>query len=271
MPAACCRWGRVGSLILIILIITIRSDTLTNPREALIGLEGFSHVWLVFLFHNNAGNPQNKIHPPRLGGRKLGMLATRTPHRPCPVGLSVARIESIDGDTLHLSGVDLVNNTPVLDVKPYIERYDALTDTVTAEWLPETDRPRTSATPGEGEAQQAEGRLQVVMTDRALDDLRRHAGSLRFFRNDWERAKRCIEEVLALDIRTLHMKRKHKEGTYGVSIDLMNVCFSVNGETGVCTVQHVELWPESYDFDDFSKVKQGRVTLERQPQERPSG
>lgn len=247
-----------------------RSDTLTNPHDALIGLEGFSHVWIVFLFHNNAGNPQNKIQPPRLGGRKLGMLATRTPHRPCPIGLSVARVEAIEGGTLHLSGVDLVNNTPVLDIKPYIGRYDAIPDAITAEWLADTDRSESASTTanedekGEGEQEhhdgiQREGRLRVVMTSQALEDLQRYAGSLRFFRDDWQRAQKCIEEVLALDIRTLHMKRKHREGTYGVSIDLMNVSFTVDSEAGVCTVQRIELWPESYDFADFGEVKRRRV------------
>lgn len=226
-----------------------RTDALTNPRDALVGLDGFSHVWLVFLFHNNAGHPQNKIHPPRLGGRKLGMLATRTPHRPCPVGLSVARIERIDGDTLHLAGVDLVHNTPVLDVKPYIARYDALADAVTADWLVETDSREAGA----------EGRLRVEMSDQAVASLRRYADELRFFRGDWERARRCIEEVLALDIRTLHMKRRHREGTYGVSIDVMNVSFAVNAESGLCTVQRIDLWPESYDHHDFGEVKRKRV------------
>lgn len=239
-----------------------RSDALTSPQEALIGLEGFSHVWVVFIFHNNAGNPQNKIQPPRLGGRKLGMLATRTPHRPCPVGLSVARIESIEGDTLFLSGIDLVNNTPVLDIKPYIHQYDAVPDTITADWLSETDRGHAnegSSTSTDGQYRQ----LRVQMTEQAEADLKQHAGSLRFFRNDWERAKRCIAEVLALDIRTLHMKKKHKEGTYGVSIDLMNVTFTVDSEQGVCTVERIDLWPESYDFDDFSEVKRRRVVAAR--------
>jgi tRNA-Thr(GGU) m(6)t(6)A37 methyltransferase TsaA len=226
-----------------------RTEALTNPRDALVGLDGFSHVWLVFLFHNNAGHPQNKIHPPRLGGRKLGMLATRTPHRPCPVGLSVARIERIDGDTLHLAGVDLVHNTPVLDVKPYIARYDALADAVTADWLVETDSREAGA----------EGRLRVEMSDEAVASLQRYADDLRFFRGDWERARRCIEEVLALDIRTLHMKRRHREGTYGVSIDVMNVSFAVNAESGLCTVLRIDLWPESYDHLDFGEVKRKRV------------
>ena len=63
-----------------------------------------------------------KVRPPQLGGRKVGRLSTRTPHRPNPIGLSVAEVESVDvrRRTLHLRGIDLVDGTPVLDVKPYV-------------------------------------------------------------------------------------------------------------------------------------------------------
>jgi len=224
-----------------------RSDNLSNPSEALIGLEGFSHVWLVFLFHNNAGQPHNKIHPPRLGGKTLGMLATRSPHRPCPIGLTVAKVESIEGDTLHMSGVDLVNGTPVLDVKPYIESYDALHGTTTAEWLRESDE------------QGKRNPLQVEFTASAEESLREFQDKLRFFKGRWEEAKRCIEEVLRLDIRTIHMKKKHVEGEYGVSIDCLNVIFRTTKER-VCVVERIELWPESYDLD-FGEVKRRRLAL----------
>ncbi|ELR16789.1 uncharacterized protein ACA1_382890 [Acanthamoeba castellanii str. Neff] len=237
-----------------------RSEVLTNPKDALIGLEGHSHVWIVFLFHNNVGNPKNRVQPPRLGGRKLGMLATRTPHRPCPIGLSVARVESIEGETLHLSGVDLVNNTPVLDIKPYIPRYDAITDAITAEWLVELDGKQKKDGEEDEQEESGSGRLQVQMSNEAVESLQRHAHALRFFKNDWERARRCIEEVLALDIRTLHMKRKHREGTYDVRIDVMNITFVVNTDSRVCTVQRIDLWPESYDYEDFNEVKKKRLT-----------
>lgn len=97
------------------------------PAEAwLSGLEGFSHCWLITVFHENLNsNPPPKIHPPRLAGKSVGVLASRSPHRPNPIGLTLAKIEGIRGREIHLSGVDLLDGTPVLDIKPYLEEADS--------------------------------------------------------------------------------------------------------------------------------------------------
>ena len=77
------------------------------------------------MFHLNAQDAvKAKVKPPRLNGQKVGVFASRSPHRPCPIGLTLAKVEGIDNGTLHVSGVDLVDGTPVLDVKPYIPQYD---------------------------------------------------------------------------------------------------------------------------------------------------
>ena len=77
------------------------------------------------MFHLNAQDAvKAKVKPPRLNGQKVGVFASRSPHRPCPIGLTLAKVEGINNGTLHVSGVDLVDGTPVLDVKPYIPQYD---------------------------------------------------------------------------------------------------------------------------------------------------
>jgi len=98
-----------------------------NPHHALDGLEDFSHVWLVFLFNLNGTNytPKAHIAPPRLKGKVKGVFATRSPHRPNPIGLTLCRLERVEGHRIIMSGVDLVDGTPILDVKPYIPSYDA--------------------------------------------------------------------------------------------------------------------------------------------------
>jgi tRNA-Thr(GGU) m(6)t(6)A37 methyltransferase TsaA len=98
-----------------------------NPHHSLEGLEDFSHVWLLFLFHDNGPPtpPRAKIKPPRLGGATKGIFATRAPHRPNPIGLTLCQLQRIGGNELHLSGVDLVDGTPILDIKPFIPSYDA--------------------------------------------------------------------------------------------------------------------------------------------------
>ena len=77
-----------------------------------------------------------KIAPPVLGGKKVGVFATRTPHRPNPIGLSVVRLDSISTspNAIHISGVDLVNGTPVIDIKPYVPSYDSVPGATSPEW-----------------------------------------------------------------------------------------------------------------------------------------
>lgn len=103
-----------------------------NRPDAVRGLEGFSHLWLIFMFHGLAPRPwQPTVRPPRLGGnQRLGVFATRSPFRPNPIGLSAVRLERIAiarGQTvLHLAGVDLLDGTPVLDIKPYLPYADSI-------------------------------------------------------------------------------------------------------------------------------------------------
>lgn len=102
--------------------------------EALTELEGFSHIWVVFVFHQalRAGWKPT-VRPPRLGGnRRVGVFASRSPFRPNPIGLSAVELEAIDCKAGHcrlqLRGADLLDGTPVLDIKPYVPYADALSE-----------------------------------------------------------------------------------------------------------------------------------------------
>jgi tRNA-Thr(GGU) m(6)t(6)A37 methyltransferase TsaA len=103
-----------------------------NQQETLRGLEDFSHIWLIFLFHQNLKrNWHTTVRPPRLGGnKKVGVFASRSPFRPNPVGLSAVELIEIVYQKprlyLRLRGTDLVDGTPVLDIKPYLPYTDAL-------------------------------------------------------------------------------------------------------------------------------------------------
>jgi tRNA-Thr(GGU) m(6)t(6)A37 methyltransferase TsaA len=100
-------------------------------RESLRGLAGFSHLWVIFVFHA-AGPWKPLVRPPRLGGgRKTGVLATRSPHRPNPIGISVVRVVRVlpgasAGPEIHVSGGDFLDGSPVLDVKPYLPYADSV-------------------------------------------------------------------------------------------------------------------------------------------------
>ena len=96
--------------------------------EALRGIDGFSHLWLIWEFsQNKRGGWSPTVRPPRLGGNvRMGVFATRSPFRPNPIGLSCVRLERVELDTsvLHISGADLVDGTPIFDIKPYIPYAD---------------------------------------------------------------------------------------------------------------------------------------------------
>ncbi len=126
--------------------------------NSILELDSFSHVWVVFIFHLNSNQKaverskqkiegdkvikrqfKAKIKPPALGGKSVGVFATRTPHRPNPVGFSLCKIDKIviptkkkhqrlNSDPYHVyvSGLDLVDGTPVLDIKPYVPHYDSV-------------------------------------------------------------------------------------------------------------------------------------------------
>ncbi|XP_072946530.1 tRNA (adenine(37)-N6)-methyltransferase isoform X2 [Epargyreus clarus] len=104
--------------------VVIDSNVFSNPAHALEGLEEFSHMWLLYHFHKTEGSKTPaKVTPPRLGERR-GVLSTRSPHRPCPIGMSLVKIQAIEGNKIHFLGIDMVDGTPLLDIKPYIPQYD---------------------------------------------------------------------------------------------------------------------------------------------------
>lgn len=114
------------------LITTLELLPPVASEEVVRGLEHCSHIWLVFVFSANQNAGWRKtVRPPRLGGKqKLGVLASRSPHRPNPIGLSPVKLEHvrIEGENIYLdvSGADLMDGTPILDIKPYLPDSDAL-------------------------------------------------------------------------------------------------------------------------------------------------
>ena len=110
---------------------TIEFSPEFRNADALRGLEGFSHIWLIWEFSEAVREQWSPtVRPPRLGGNtRLGVFATRSPFRPNPIGLSCVRLDSIElstpnGPILHVSGADLMDGTPIYDIKPYIPYTD---------------------------------------------------------------------------------------------------------------------------------------------------
>lgn len=113
-------------------------DVLPELRDALDDLAGFSRIWVLFWFDRAAATSALKVLPPR-SDVKRGVFSTRSPHRPNPIGMSAVRLVRVDACTLHISDHDLVDGTPVLDVKPYLAYADAFPD-ASAGWIAEDPR-----------------------------------------------------------------------------------------------------------------------------------
>ena len=164
--------------------------------EAVAGLEGYSHIWVQFVFHQALdGGWQPTVRPPRLGGnRKVGVFAIRSPFRPNPIGLSLLRLEEVEtggnGVRLHLSGIDLLDGTPVLDIKPYLPYVESVPDA------------RGGYAPVAPAA-----RLPVRFSPRAT----RQLGE----RPDAERVAQLIRELLALDPRPAYRRDEEPDRVYG--------------------------------------------------------
>lgn len=196
---------------------------------ALNAIDGYSHVWLIFVFHENtnaaaaaSGTVKAKVKPPLLGGKRVGLFATRSPHRPAPLGLTLARVGAVDekAGTLQLMGLDLVDGTPVVDIKP-----------VTAADSPSAAEFRVPEWVSDG----ASGRLAVVWDSeaQAAVEAAATAGALIYYgctEAEVVAARTAISQVLALDVRSVHQgrgKESTSEQLYETLFDALRVHFRV--------------------------------------------
>ena len=178
-----------------------------NP-DALRGLEGFSHIWLIWEFSANRRDSQNTwqptVRPPRLGGNEyMGVFATRSPFRPNPLGLSCVEIDRVEldspeGPVIHVRGADLMDGTPVYDIKPYVKYADSRPHAVCGYVDTLQDRSLKVVLPET---------LSEKITDRSVIP--------------------ALVEVLSLDPRPSYHNDPQRE--YGMSFSGYNVRFKVDG------------------------------------------
>jgi tRNA (adenine37-N6)-methyltransferase len=185
--------------------------------EAVRGLEGFSHIWLIFGFHETlAQGWKPTVRPPRLGGnQRVGVFASRSTFRPNGLGLSLVKLEGIDttavdGPHLLLGGLDLLDGTPIYDVKPYLPYAEALPDAQG------------------GFASAPISRLSVEISPDALTA----------FSQIPERAQNLIREVLSLDPRPATLENQ-QDRVFGALLCGHDVRFSIDADR--CTL--IELKP----------------------------
>jgi len=186
-----------------------------RSMEAVRGLDGFSHLWLIFGFHETAAHGwKPTVRPPRLGGkRRVGVFASRSTFRPNALGLSLVKLEGIDaaasdGPRLLLGGVDLIDGTPVYDIKPYLPYAEAQPDAAA------------------GFAGDEIPRLTVEIANGAEEDFHRLP----------ERSQAVIREALALDPRPA-VQAEEVERIFGALLCGHNVRFTI--ADGVCRVVEI--------------------------------
>ena len=241
----------------------ISSDSVKN-------LEQFSHLWIVFIFHLN-NNPEkvnrqatSKIAPPALGGEKVGIFSTRSPHRPNPIGFSLCQLDSVSAPSsngndsvnedepysLHISGLDLVDGTPVLDIKPYVPHYDSVgyygynynldmtpflpEESQSSSSSPNQIRSSTSSSDdvklpdwvSEGLAkrrpvqftQHAQTQLQKIMKHNEqrphMEFYGTESGRDESLQSATQNIQNCIEQVLSVDVRSAWQTKKARKGKF---------------------------------------------------------
>lgn len=185
-------------------LVSLCSRIVLEPRfrdeNALRGLEDFTHIWLIWGFSEaKTDGFSPTVRPPRLGGNvRKGVFATRSPFRPNSLGLSVVRLASVDGFTITVTGADLMNGTPIYDIKPYLPYADSVPDASNGWSLAEH-----------------EGRLAVEFPEELLDIIP-------------EDKRRGLLETLSQDPRPQYQSAP--ERTYTMAFGDWQISFKVYGE-----------------------------------------
>lgn len=180
------------------------------------GIDEHSHLWVLFLFHQNIAKGWSaKVRPPRMGGnKKLGVFATRSSFRPNAMGMSAAKlleVKNSDGKiSLVLKGLDLVDDTPVVDIKPYIPYSDTVTDAVS------NIAPAEPAT------------VDVCFSAEAQNTLHEE-------HQHFPKLEQQLRDILRQDPRPAYKKRKEDNKEYGVRLFCFNVLWQVKDNCLIIT------------------------------------
>ena len=204
------------------------------------GIENFTYIWVVYVFHLNQGFIGSKVIPPKYPGndnnKKLGIFATRTPHRYNPIGLTLCKFDKIKGREIFISCVDMITGTPILDIKPYhhLESVNVFAPNIKyAQWIYNSC--------------QAE-KCKVEIKEKAIkniEDILKDKEKELLFYDKKEDLIKLIQGVLEIDP---HSKYTHKlEGNllYGFHVDKLNVIYQYNAQNQQVIVEEVQ-YSEEY-------------------------
>jgi len=217
----------------------IKFEPATQPELSLRCLKEYSHLWVIFVFHKNTNRmkqmPRGLVRPPRLNGKKVGSLSCRTPHRPNPIGLSLTRLVDVDlsSGVIAVEGLDCVDGTPVLDIKPYVHDYDSQENSSIPIWVSDGNKVL--------EFQEVQVLSSEVREKAKIIFEESLASYFDKFANLWD----AVLRILKTDIRSYYQRQKFDDNAiYEVNFDILKVKYKVNAKESTICIIEVLSWVE---------------------------
>ncbi len=194
-----------------------------NTEQVVRGLDGFSHIWILFIFHQSVEDGwNNTVRPPRLGGKKrVGVFASRSPFRPNNIGMSAVALEGISYDKgkvrLNVKGADIVDGTPVIDIKPYLPYSDVI-EGASSGYAPHAPLKK----------------FQVIFSDEASERLSQEEGKQGF------KLREIVSNILSQDPRPGFYSSKYYKANFAITLNNLNINWKVEDDKIIVThVTHV--------------------------------
>ena len=204
------------------------------------GIENFTYIWIIYVFHLNQNFLSSKVTPPKYPGdensKKLGIFATRTPHRYNPIGLTLCKFNKIEGREIFISCVDMITGTPILDIKPYhhLESVDVFANgNKYANWIYNSCLSK---------------KCEVIIKDEAVNNIEKileDKDKKLIFYDKKEDLLELIKGVLEIDPHSKYTHKQEGNLLYGFHVDKLNVIYRYNAQTNKVIVEEVQ-YSEKY-------------------------
>lgn len=220
------------------------------------GVEEFEYFWVIYLFHLHTDFKGAKTSPPKLENdsnknEKRGIFATRTPHRVNPIGLTLVKLVKVKNNEMYISGIDMVEGTPIVDVKPY-HHVESVQINKYPNWIKEADKNVI--------------KNDVSFNNESLEILKKiiDENKLEFYDN-FDEVKELIIELLEIDPHSKHTKKKNENLLYVFYLDRINVIYEFNAvdkKIKVIDIEYVEQYKKKRNKEwlDEYKSKTNNVT-----------
>ena len=204
------------------------------------GIENFTYIWIIYVFHLNQNFSSSKVIPPKFPGdnnsKKLGIFSTRTPHRYNPIGLTLCKFNKIEGREIFISCVDMITGTPILDIKPYhhLESVDVFGNGIKyANWIYNSCQSK---------------KCEVIIKEQAvknIEEILEDKNNKLMFYDNKDELLALIKGVLEIDPHSKYTHKQEGDLLFGFHVDKLNVIYRYNARTQKVIVEEVQ-YSEKY-------------------------